>query len=295
MKQADFLIMDGSSMLVRAFFANSYGRKLMQSSQGVYTNAVFGFLNMLVGALDRVQPQYVVVAWDVSRDTFRRELYKDYKGTRGELPDELHPQFTTAQEVLDAIGIPQYADDRYEADDIIGTLAHRGAAEKRDVLILTGDRDTLQLVRENVTVAIMKKGITEVDLYTPETLMIRYGLTPQQIIDLKALMGDASDNIPGIPGVGEKTALKLLSEYPSVEAVLENCGALKGKLREKIEMHRDSALLSKKLATIVTDVPLPFAVEDCRFKLQVQSASVKLRELELHRFLDPLVRLSKSS
>jgi DNA polymerase-1 len=287
--------MDGSSMLVRAFFASSYGRKLMQSSQGVYTNAVFGFLNMLIGALDRVQPKYVVVAWDVSRDTFRRELYKDYKGTRGELPDPLLPQFTTTQDVLDAIGIPQYLDERYEADDIVGTLAHKGADAGLDVLILTGDRDALQLVRENVTVAIMKKGITEVDLYTPDVLLNQYGLTPQQIIDLKALMGDPSDNIPGIPGVGEKTALKLLSEYHSVEAVLANCSALKGKLRERIETHRDSALISKQLATIVTDVPLPFAVEDCRFQLRIQSASAKLRELELHRFLDPLVRLSKSS
>jgi 5'-3' exonuclease len=290
-KQADFLIMDGSSILVRAFFASAYGRRLLQSTQGVYTNAVFGFLNMMIGALERVRPRYAFVAWDVSRDTFRRELYSDYKGTRGELPDELHPQFTTTQNVLEAIGIPQHFDERYEADDIIGTLAHRASDEGHQVLILTGDRDALQLVRDNVTVAIMKRGITEVDLYTPDTLREQYGLTPAQWIDLKGLMGDTSDNIPGVPGIGEKTALKLLAEYSSVEHLLENCHTVKGKLRDKLEAHRDLALLSKKLATIVTDVPLSLTLEDCKLQLQLKRAAETLRELELQRFLVPLERL----
>ncbi len=235
MKQADFLIMDGSSILVRAFFASAYGRRLMQSTQGVYTNAVFGFLNMMIGALERVRPRYAFVAWDVSRDTFRRELYSDYKGTRGELPDELHPQFTTTQNVLEAIGIPQHFDERYEADDIIGTLAHRASDEGHQVLILFRCPRSVLPAADNLTVAIMKRGITEVDLYTPDTLREQYGLTPAQWIDLKGLMGDTSDNIPGVPGIGEKTALKLLAEYSSVEHLLENCHTVKGKLRDKLE------------------------------------------------------------
>jgi 5'-3' exonuclease len=281
--EGSFLIIDGSSVLVRAYFASAHSGRLMQSSRGVYTNAVFGFLNMMFRMIEQVRPTHLFVAWDVSRDTFRRELYPAYKGTRGELPDALHPQFTTMQDVLEAIGVVQHADDRYEADDIIGTMSQRAAIEGHRVLILTGDRDALQLVDERVTVAIMKKGITEMDLYTPQFLMEQWGLTAQQIIDLKGLMGDSSDNIPGVPGIGEKTAKKLLYEFHSIENLLENTHQLKGKVKERLDEHRELALLSKKLATICLDVPLQLMLEECKLSFHMERAREKFSELELHR------------
>ncbi|MGB8954571.1 MAG: 5'-3' exonuclease H3TH domain-containing protein [Tumebacillaceae bacterium] len=291
MNRSNFLIVDGSSVLVRAYFASAYGGRIMRSKSGVYTNAVFGFLNMVLRAVEQMRPTHLFVAWDVSRDTFRRELYPQYKGTRGELPDELHPQFETMKEVLAALGVPQHFDERFEADDIIGTLAKRAAEEDHRVLVLTGDRDALQLVDERITVAIMKKGITEMNIYTPESLMEEWGLTASQIIDLKGLMGDTSDNIPGVPGIGEKTAKKLLLEYGTVENLLENRHLLKGKMKEKIEEHQEIALLSKKLATIVLDVPLEHAADDCRLSFQMETAKEKLAELDLSRFVSNLERL----
>ncbi|HEU4965010.1 MAG TPA: 5'-3' exonuclease H3TH domain-containing protein [Bacilli bacterium] len=285
LKRSDFLILDGSSILVRAYFASAFRGRIMQSSRGVYTNGVFGFLNMMLKAVELVEPTHLFVAWDVSRDTFRRELYPQYKGTRGELPDELHPQFTTMQEVLAACGVPQHFDEKFEADDIIGTLAHKAADEGHQVLVLTGDRDALQLVRDGVTVAIMKKGITELDIFTPASLFETWGLTASQIIDLKGLMGDTSDNIPGVPGVGEKTAKKLLAEFGTVENLLANTHQLKGKMKEKIETNADMARLSKQLATIVTDVPLVHELEECRLSFRMETARDKLKELDLNRFV----------
>lgn len=288
MKRSDFLIVDGSSMLVRAYFASAFRGRIMQSSRGVYTNGVFGFLNMMLKAVELMEPTHLFVAWDVSRDTFRRELYPQYKGTRGELPDELHPQFETMKDVLEACGVPQHFDEKYEADDIIGTLACQAADAGHKVLVLTGDRDALQLVRDGVTVAIMKKGITEVDLFTPEFLQESWGLTAEQIIDLKGLMGDTSDNIPGVPGIGEKTAKKLLAEFGTVENLIANTHLLKGKMKEKIEEHKDLAVLSKKLATIVTDVPLVHTPDDCRLSFRMETAREKLKELDLNRFVGQL-------
>ncbi|MGZ4123126.1 MAG: 5'-3' exonuclease [Tumebacillaceae bacterium] len=291
MKNSNFLIVDGSSMLVRAYFASAYSGRIMQSKRGVYTNGVFGFLNMMLRAIEQMQPSHMFVAWDVSRDTFRRELYPQYKGTRGELPDMLHPQFDTMKEVLDALGVPQHFDERYEADDIIGTLSMQAADAGHKVLVLTGDRDALQLVRDNVTVAIMKKGITEMDMYTPAFLQETWELTADQIIDLKGLMGDTSDNIPGVPGIGEKTAKKLLLEYGTVENLIENRHLLKGKMREKIEEHQDIALLSKKLATIVLDVPMQHDIEECKLSFKMESAREKLAELDLNRFVGQLEKM----
>ncbi|MFD2169679.1 5'-3' exonuclease [Tumebacillus lipolyticus] len=291
MNQSNFLIVDGSSMLVRAYFASAFSGRIMRSSSGVYTNGVFGFLNMMLRAVEQMRPSHLFVAWDVSRDTFRRELYPAYKGTRGELPDELHPQFDTMKDVLDALGVPQHFDQRFEADDIIGTLAHQAADDGHQVLVLTGDRDALQLVRDGVTVAIMKKGITEMDYYTPAFLMETWGLTADQIIDLKGLMGDTSDNIPGVPGIGEKTAKKLLLEYGTVENLIENRHLLKGKMKEKIEEHQEIALLSKKLATIVIDVPLVHTLDACKLSFQMETAKEKLSELDLNRFVSHLERL----
>lgn len=263
----------------------------MRSKSGVYTNGVFGFLNMMLRMVEQMQPTHLFVAWDVSRDTFRRELYPAYKGTRGELPDELHPQFETMKDVLSALGVPQHFDEQYEADDIIGTMAIKAADEGHKVLVLTGDKDALQLVRPNVKVAIMRKGITELDMFTPESLQESWGLTASQITDLKGLMGDTSDNIPGVPGIGEKTAKKLLAEYETVENLIANRHLLKGKMKEKIEEHQEIALLSKKLATIVLDVPLWHKTDECQLSFRMETAKSKLAELDLTRFVTNLERL----
>jgi len=285
------LLVDGSSVLVRAFFASSFHGTIRRSTAGVYTNAVLGFCNMLISAIEQIEPTHVLVAWDVSRDTFRRKLYPAYKGTRGELPDELHPQFDTAKDVLQALGIHQHLDESYEADDIIGTMAHRAGQAGMKAVIVTGDRDALQLITATTTVAIMRKGVSEMDWYTPELLAERTGLEPRQIIDLKGLMGDTSDNIPGIPGVGEKTATKLLKEFGNLEELLSRTTELTGKLREKVETHADLALLSKQLATICIDVPMPHEVSDCRLQVDIQTGAAKLDELDLSRIAAQLHRL----
>jgi 5'-3' exonuclease len=291
LNSTQFLIVDGSSVLVRAFFASAFRGRIMQTASGIYTNAVFGFLNMLISAIKEFEPSHLFIAWDVSRDTFRRELYPAYKGTRGELPAELLTQFDTMRDVLDALRIAQYQDERYEADDILGTLASQAAAASHKVTILTGDRDALQLVGEHVTVSIMKKGVSELEHFTPSYLLESWGLTADQIPDLKGLMGDTSDNIPGVPGIGEKTAKKLLDAYDTLENVISHSDQLKGKVRERIETHQDLAILSKRLATIITDVPLSISLQDCLMAFDLDSAAAKFQELELHRPLTQLKRL----
>jgi DNA polymerase-1 len=287
-----FLIVDGSSLLVRAYFATAYpGRPVKRNSNGVYTNGVLGFFNMLFKLVEQIRPTHLCVAWDVSRDTFRRELYPAYKGTRGELPDELHPQFETTKDVLAAMGIWQHLDERFEADDIIGTVAMTAASQGHRVLILTGDRDALQLVRDNITVAIMKKGISEMAFYTPELLAEEWGLSAEQIVDLKGLMGDSSDNIPGVPGIGEKTAKKLLAEHHNIENLIANRHTLGERLSRLLTQHQDIALLSKRLATIVTDVPLHLDLDRCALDIQFESAREKFMQLELDKVLTQLERL----
>jgi 5'-3' exonuclease len=288
-----FLVIDGSSVLVRAYFATSHGGRLRRSATGLYTNAVFGFLNMLISAVDQFAPSHLFVAWDVSRDTFRRQLFPAYKATRGELPAELTSQFQTTQQLLSRLGIRQHRDDRFEADDIIGTIATQAAARDLSVLILTGDQDALQLVDARVTVAIMRRGTTQLELYTPETLYERLGLRAHQMADLKGLMGDTSDNIPGVPGIGIKTGIKLLQAYGTLENVLAHTEELGTRWHERIQQHREMALLSKRLATIVRDVPGLPKPEDCTLHLRLADAVDALNELDLVRFIDPLRRIAQ--
>ncbi len=281
MANRDMMILDGSSMLVRAYFATAYPGRPIRSHNGVFTNAVFGFLNMMFSALNQFSPTHLFVAWDVSRDTFRKSLYPEYKGTRGELPAELLAQFDTMQEVLGAMGIAEYMHEDYEADDIIGSMAEKSKKEGLSVLILTGDKDALQLTSEGIKVGIMRRGMADIDVYTPQQLWDEYGLSPVQMIDVKSLMGDASDNIPGVPGIGAKTATRLIREHGSLERVLENASSFTGKLRERLETHADLAILCKKLATIALDVPLPHGVDDCRLTIRRDAAMSKLESLNL--------------
>lgn len=246
------IIIDGNSIAYRAFYA----LPLLSNSSGLHTNAVYGFTTMLLKLIEEEQPTHFLVAFDAGKETFRHESYKEYKGGRAKTPPELSEQFPLLKELLGAMNIALYEQPGYEADDIIGTLSRKAGSEGQSVLIVSGDKDMLQLASVQVTVALTRKGISEVDRYDPQEINEKYGLRPEQIIDLKGLMGDTSDNIPGIPGVGEKTALKLLHEYGSVEEVLAHTHEMKGKMKERIETHAEDARMSKDLATIFCDVPL---------------------------------------
>lgn len=252
------LLIDGNSMLFRAYYATVYGR-MMKTSNGVPTNAVYGFITMINKALSMVEPDAVLVAWDAGKPTFRHETYTEYKGTRKELDQELIVQFPIAREYLDAYGMKRYECEGIEADDIIGSMAKQ--YPDVEIHILSSDRDLLQLIDPTTDVYLMKKGITEMEVMDEAKLKESMGIVPSQIIDLKALMGDTADNIPGVKGIGEKTALKLLSEYETVDNVYAHIDEIKGKLKEKLEMDKEKAFLSKYLATIKVDaeIPLPFA------------------------------------
>ena len=256
------LVVDGNAMLFRAYYATAYGQR-MTSREGIPTNAIFGFANMLQKAMDLVQPDSVLVAFDAGKHTFRHELYADYKGGRKPAPDDLVPQFQLVRDYLDAFHIRWVEMPDIEADDLIGSISK--AADGYRTVIFSSDRDLLQLIDSKTTVMLMKKGITEMAEMNEESLKEEMGIAPSQIIDLKGLMGDHSDNIPGIPGIGEKTALKLLDQYHDVENVLAHADELKGATGKKVQEGRESAMLSKTLATIRRDVPLSFTADDCVF------------------------------
>lgn len=251
------VIIDGNSLLYRAFYAIP----MLTDSQGHPTNAVYGFLNMLLKLYEQLDPQYVAVAFDKGKYTFRNDLFDGYKATRKPAPDELQPQFSLIREVLECLGIHILELEGYEGDDIIGTIAKGMKTQNLDIAVVTGDRDALQLVDEDVTVYLTKKGITTMLAVTPVVMNEEYGYTPSQVIDMKALMGDTADNIPGIPGVGEKTALKLIGQFQTVEGVYDHIDEIKGKkLKEKIVDNKDKAMLSKELATICCAVPIEYTL-----------------------------------
>ncbi|SFW46929.1 DNA polymerase I [Selenomonas ruminantium] len=247
-----FVILDGSSLMYRAFYA----LPPLTDSQGRPTNAIFGFSNMLTKLLGELQPDKLVIAFDKGRTTFRTERYAEYKGTRDKTPEELLAQIPLLHEFAAAFGISFIEKERYEADDIIGTLAVKAAGAGHEVMVVTGDRDALQLVRPNLKVLLTKKGISELKEYDETAFQEEYGFEPIKLIDLKGLMGDTSDNIPGVPGVGPKTASKLLLEYGSLEEVLNNIENISGKkLKERLTENKEQAILSKELATIELNVP----------------------------------------
>ncbi|WP_058763990.1 DNA polymerase I [Exiguobacterium chiriqhucha] len=254
------LLLDGNSLTYRAFFA----LPPMTDASGRNTNAVYGFTMMLLKLMEDEQPTHFAVAFDASKKTFRHDTYADYKGGRQKTPGELREQFPIVREICEAFGIKVLELDQYEADDIIGTLSKNTAFDQ--VTVVTGDKDLLQLIDDRVTVYLTKRGITDVETMDAAAFHERYeGLSPLQMIDLKGLMGDKSDNIPGIPGVGEKTALKLLTAYGSVEGLYEHTHELKGKQKEKVEANEREALMSKQLATIYTDVPIDVTMDELTF------------------------------
>ena len=274
------MLTDGNSMLFRAYYATAYGRP-MTTSAGLPTNAVFGFVSMIQKAIETVGPDAVLIAFDAGKHTFRHDLYPDYKGGRKPAPDDLVPQFQMVRDCLDAFGIKWVEMPDIEADDLIGTVSRKNPDYQ--TYILTSDHDLLQLIDDTTSVLLMKKGISEMDVMTPEALKEQMGIEPLQIIDMKGLMGDKSDNIPGIAGIGEKTAVKLLQEYGTVENVLAHENELKGALGKKVAAGHDSALLSKNLATIRRDVDVDIDADDLLFRPDYKSLIQFLRSLEMRQ------------
>ena len=279
------ILLDGNSLSYRAYYA----MPALKNKKGLYTNSVYGFTLMLEKILEDTKPKYALVAFDKGKETFRHKSYEAYKGTRDKTPTELVEQFGYVRELLDSFGIKYEEHLDYEADDIIGSYAKIAEKAGLEVIIVSGDKDLTQLASDNITVYYTKRGVTEIDYYTPEFINEKYGLTPQQIIDMKGLMGDKSDNIPGIPGVGEKTAIKLLTEYETVENVLENIDNISGKkLKERLTEGKEDAILSKKLATIFTDVPVDNKIEDLTFKENREKKKELFEKLEFVSFLRKL-------
>ncbi len=262
MTKQKLLLLDGNSLAYRAFFA----LPLLTNDSGIHTNATYGFTTMLQKIIGEENPTQMLVAFDAGKTTFRHETFGEYKGGRQKTPPELSEQFPYIRKLIDAYNIKRYELALYEADDIIGTLAKQAAKEGIEVIVVSGDKDLTQLATDDVTVYITRKGITDIEKYTPAHIEEKYGLTPAQIIDMKGLMGDQSDNIPGVPGVGEKTAIKLLKEHRTVEGLYEVIDSLKAsKMKEKLIENEELAHLSKKLATIYTEVPLTISLEDLAY------------------------------
>jgi 5'-3' exonuclease len=260
-KDNHLLIVDGMALLFRSFYATSVYGQFMINSKGIPTNAVTGLLKHLIAAIDYTKPSHVICCWDMGSKTYRNELFIDYKANRPEAPVELIPQFELAKEVVDALDIPNLGIEGYEADDCIGTLTKKFENEMK-ISILTGDKDILQLLNDHVSVLIFQKGIGNYKHYTKHSYMEEFEIEPHMLIDVKALMGDSSDNYPGVKGIGEKTAFKLINQYKSVNGILESLSELTKGQKTKIENDLEMLHLSRQLAEINCQAPLQCVIED---------------------------------
>jgi len=278
------VLVDGNNLLFRSFYATSYSGTIMRNSKGFPTNALYGFINMLNKIIQEENPEYMMVALDKGK-TFRHEQFKEYKGKRDEMPNELREQFPVAKEVMDKMGITYYEIDRYEADDIIGTFSRViNEDDELEGLIVSSDKDLLQLITDKVHVKLLKQ--TGHLLMTPETFKETYKVEPKRMIDLKALMGDASDNIPGVKGIGEKTAISLLEKFDNIDNLYENIDQVTGKTKEKLEVDKEKAYMSRELATIYKEVPIDTSLEKIRYRgLQVEEYLALLTELEFYSLI----------
>ncbi|HRW12799.1 MAG TPA: DNA polymerase I [Syntrophomonas sp.] len=286
MKDNTLLLIDGNSLLFKAFYA----LPLLHTREGIYTNGVYGFLTMFNRVSADVQPSHVVVAFDMDRKTFRNETYSDYKANRSAAPDELVGQFHLLREVLAAMNVSYVEMQGFEADDLIGTLSQQAEAAGMETIILTGDGDALQLVSEHTKVYMSKKGITDMQVYDPQAVVDKWEVPPEQMIEIKALMGDSSDNIPGVPGVGSKTAIKLIKAYGSLENLYEHIDEISGKkLKENLLTYRDQAYLSRDLATIRREVEMGAALDDFAVReMQRAELSALFKKLEFKGLLAAL-------
>ncbi len=282
------LVIDGNSIINRAFYG-IMGSKMLMTADGTYTNAVYGFLAILFKELEDIKPEYLAIAFDLKAPTKRHQLYSEYKANRHGMPDELASQMPILKNVLKAMNIKIIEKEGYEADDILGTLANLGKENDLEVFLLTGDRDSFQLIDKNVKVRIprTKNGKTETEDYTIEKINEEYGLNPIDLIEVKGLMGDNSDNIPGVPGVGEKTALSLIRQFKTIDNVYKNIDLQKGKLREKLESNKELAYLSKTLGTINIEAPIDRNLEDVKIKEWDKTKVLEIfKELRFNRFIE---------
>ena len=255
------IIIDGNSIINRAFYALPE----MNNKEGLKTNAIYGFTTMLFKLIDIYKPTHISVAFDRKAPTFRHLEFEEYKAGRKKMPDDLRVQFEPLKDLLDKFNINRLEIDGYEADDIIGTVSKVAEEDGFKVFIVTGDKDAIQLASNNTTTLITKKGVADVEEYNYKSVVEKYEMTPTQFIDLKGLMGDKSDNIPGVPGIGEKTGIKLIKEFSSIEGIIDNIDNLKGSIKKKIEENKELAIMSKKIATIIRDVPIEFKLEDLKY------------------------------
>jgi len=279
------ILIDGSNIMFRAYYGTAYSGNLMQNSKGQYTNAIYGFVNMINSILSE-DFTHILVAFDKDKKTFRHDKYTEYKAGRKPMPEEFKSQIHLIRESLDVLGVKQSAIDYIEADDIIGTYTKKYYNEFDEIEIISNDKDFLQLINGKVSMRSSKKGMREFVSYTPDYLQNLMNIKPNQITDLKGLMGDASDNLPGIPGVGEKTAIKLLNEYNTLEGVLEHKNQIKGKLGERIRENFESALLCKDIATIKTDVDVDYDLKDIMYSGVNEDEMIAFfKELELHSLI----------
>ncbi|KRM96626.1 DNA polymerase I [Liquorilactobacillus aquaticus DSM 21051] len=284
------LLIDGNSVAFRAFFALHQSLERFVNHNGLHTNAIYGFKTMLDNIIENVNPTHVLVAFDAGKKTFRNGKYSDYKGGRSKTPTELSEQFPYVKKMLDAYGMKHYELQNYEADDIIGTLAQQGEKKGFETTIVTGDRDLTQLATSQTTVAVTQKGVTEVENYTPDHVEEKYGLTPSQIVDMKGLVGDNSDNYPGVAKIGEKTAVKLLKQFESIEGIYANIDDIKkSKMKEHLIEDKEKAFMCKDLARIRCDIPLEVGLDDIAWTGIDEKELVEFfQEMDFKRFLEKM-------
>ncbi|HLS09315.1 5'-3' exonuclease [Lentibacillus sp.] len=278
-KQHKIMLVDGMALLFRGFFATAFRGNFMKTRDGIPTNGVYQFMRYFLDAADRFKPTHVICCWDMGSKTFRTDLYDGYKANRLDPPEELIPQFDLVKEVVEAFDIPNIGLENFEADDCIGTLARQYAAV-HDVLILTGDQDILQLVDDRIRVAIMRKGIGNYEMFEKDTFVSQKGILPGQMVDLKGLMGDTSDNYPGVRGIGEKTALKLIQEYETIDQILDHIDHLPKGIQKKIRENIDMLYLSRELAQIKCDIPIKCALDDAAWLYDKRIVEDKFTDLE---------------
>lgn len=290
MTKKKLLLVDGNSIAFRGFYALYQSLERFKNNNGLHTNALYAVNNMLENILAKEEPTHVLVAFDAGKTTFRHAFYEDYKAGRAKTPSEFKEQMPYLRDLIEGLGMKHFELDNYEADDIIGTLATNYASEEIDVVVLSGDKDLTQLASEHTKVDVTVKGVSEIESYTPEHIMEKYELTPSQIVDMKGLAGDQSDNIPGVTKIGEKTAIKLLKEYGTVEGIYEHIDDMKkSKMKENLINEKDIALLSKKLATIDTNVPLDMTLDDLVYNgKDLEKLIPFYKEMDFNSFLAKL-------
>ncbi|MFD2704551.1 5'-3' exonuclease [Salibacterium lacus] len=285
MKNNHVLLIDGMALLFRSFYATSVYGNYMYNNENVPTNAVFGMLKHFLKAVETFQPSHIVCCWDMGSTTFRTSMYPDYKANRSNPPEELIPQFDMAKQAVSAFNVPNMGVRSFEADDCIGTLAKQAAPSSK-VTVLTGDQDLLQLIGPSIDIAVMKKGQGHYAMFNENNMMEQKGYRPERIVEMKALMGDTTDNYPGVKGIGEKTALKLLNEYGTLDTLLEQRDELPQGIKNKIETHLDMLHLSRELASIRTDAPVEYKEKEALWTAEKDQAAAVLTKMGVNLSVD---------